>query len=284
MNALNDSILLATNISNAGLGNRMRFTLSALSLAESTGRKFQYAWPQSAKFKPSLDSLWNFDHTEISWSDSVEISKSVPYVAKAEDLDNEDPIWNLRSGDPLTLPAGAPSWFERFRELTPTEVIRKGVISTFADLRGEPYVGVSIRAHSQSHAKTAEASPVSWYLKRMEEIVREFPNIKFFISCDVPEVQQHIMSLYPNSVGLTEKGDYNSAEGVVASIVDLYLLASSNYMLVPYWSSFPIMAWELAGRKIVMENSQNGQQDIDIRNLPLAADPLFPSKRSSTVI
>ncbi|MGP5026162.1 hypothetical protein ACTXI4_13365 [Glutamicibacter ardleyensis] len=280
INASSGATLLATNISNAGLGNRMRFTLSALSLATSAGRDFCYAWPQTNMFQPPLTDLWQFEHAEITWAEAIEAAKSHPYTAKSEELKTEDSFWHLRSGDPLTLPAGAQTWFERLRGLTPSEAIRERVDASFDELRGAPYVGVSIRAHEQSHARTKEASPVSWYLNRMAEIVAQFPNMKFFISCDVPEVQDQIMAAYPTSVGLTDKGEYNSAEGVIASVVDLYLMASSSYMIVPYWSSFPIMAWELAGRRITMETSRAGQREIDIAEIPLVLDPLHPSHRS----
>lgn len=281
-NASLDATLLATNISSAGLGNRMRFTLSALSLAESTGREFCYAWPQSDKFRPALTDLWHFEHAEITWAESIEIAKTYPYVGTSEDLKAEDSLWHLRSGNPLTLPAGAQTWFERLRKLTPTQVVRERVETYFDGLRGAPYVGVSIRAHEQSHAKTKEGSPVSWYLNRMAEILVQFPNMKFFISCDVPEVQDQIVSTFPSSIGLADKGKYNSAEGVVASVVDLYLMASSSYMIVPYWSSFPIMAWELAGRRIAMENSRAGRREIDIAEVPLTFDPLRPLRRFQT--
>lgn len=279
INAPAGATLLATNLSYAGLGNRMRFTLSALSLATSTGRNFCYAWPQTDMFQPPLTDLWQFEHPEISWAEATEAAKSHPYIGKSEDLKTENPFWHLRSGNSLTIPNGAQTWFERLRGLTPSDAIRARIEASFDDLRGAPYVGVSIRAHEQSHAKTKEASPTSWYLNRMAEIVARFPNMKFFISCDVPEVQAQIIAAYPTSVGLTDKGGYNSAEGVIAGVVDLYLLASSSYMIVPYWSSFPIMAWELTGRRITMETSRAGRCDIDIAEVPLVFDPLRPSYR-----
>lgn len=257
----------------------MRFTLSALSLAESTGRRYSYVWPQTEMFKPKLTDLWHFHQEEMPWPDSVELAKTIPYVNKSEDLDKNTHIWHLRGGDPLTVPDGVATWFERFRALVPSDSICEDVRDTFSSLSGTPYVGVSVRAHHQSHAKTRQASPVGWYLNRMSEIAERFPRIKFYISCDSPDVQDEIIRLFPNSVALMDKGSYNSAKGVHASVVDLYLLASSNYLLVPYWSSFPTLAWELSGRRLTMENSQHGREDLDIESFPLAFDPLNPSRR-----
>lgn len=258
----------------------MRFTLSALSLAETTGRSFSYAWPQSDLFRPPLTDLWEFEHAETSWEQSGELAKTYPHVEKAEDLDPNNPVWHLRSGNVLTLPDGAAPWSEKFRELTPTPAIQRRVTELHAEhLKGSPYVGVMIRAHEKSPAKTIEASPVEWYLERMAEMDAANPGTRFFLSCDVPEVQDRVIAAFPGSVGQADKGGYNTAEGVASGVVDLYLLAASSYMLVPYWSSFPNMAFELADRKIAMENSRKGKRDVNVSAVPLAADPLRPAVR-----
>lgn len=276
---------LATNNGHAGLGNRMRFTLSALSLAEAHDRDFAYAWPKNDHFRPALTDLWEFKQREIPWSQAFEIAKETPWVPRWEDLPvdaNALPLWHIRSADALTLPEGAPLWTQRLRELTPTPAIRARISSLHAEyLKGAPYIGVMIRAHEKSHAKTVEASPVEWFLERMAELNRSYPGIRFFISCDVPEVQDRIIDAFPNSVGQSDKGEYNSTEGVVSSVVDLYLLAASSYMIVPYYSSFPTMAWELAERKVVMENSRSGRKDLDISGVQLASDPLRPASRAN---
>lgn len=276
--------LVATNSNKAGLGNRMRFTLSALSLAEAHGRGFSYAWPQSKLFKPALTELWEFDHPRISWSDAAELSKEVPYTVKSKDLPEDagtQPVWHFRSPHALALPEGATPWTERLRGLKPVKEIQDRATTLHGEhLRGAPYVGVMVRAHAKSHVKTLEASPVEWYLERMSELDAAYPGINFFLSCDVPEVQERIIKAFPNSVGQNDKGGYNSVEGVVAGVTDLYLLAASSYMIVPYWSSFPTMAWELADRKIVREHSRAGRQDVNIAEVPMASNPLRPADRS----
>lgn len=277
--------LVAANISYAGLGNRMRFTLSALSLAHATGREFLYAWPQTEEFRPPLTRLWDFGETEITVQEASAIARDYPYSRRVEDLPGdagELETWCLRSGDTLTTPEGSLTWAERFRGLTPAEDIRDKVRGLHAEhFAGRPYVGVSIRAHEKSHSKTLEHSPVEWYVGRMSEMRAMNPDMKFFISCDVPEIQERIIREFPGSFGQDDKGGYNSAEGVVASVVDLYLLAASNYMLVPYWSSFPNMAWELAGRTIAKETSRAGKMNINPLTVPLAIDPLKPSARTT---
>lgn len=280
--------LVAANISYAGLGNRMRFTLSALSLAHATGREFAYAWPQTDDFRPPLTRLWNFEENEIEEGAAADMVRSGHHFCRVEDLpDDADSldVWCFRSGDTLTTPEGSLTWAERFRGLTPAEDIRTKVLSFHAEhFAGDPYVGISIRAHAKSHNKTLTHSPVEWYLNRMSEMREASPGLKFFISCDVPEVQDLIIRKFPGSVGQEDKGGYNSTEGVVSSVVDLYLLAASNYMLVPYWSSFPNMAWELADRSIAKESSQAGRRNVNPLTAPLAIDPLRPSVRTAPAL
>lgn len=276
--------LIATNTSLSGLGNRMRFTLSALSLAEAHGREFSYAWPQTDHFRPALTDLWEFDEREVPWSETGILAEEFPFVERHEDLPaNADDlrVWNLRSTRTQSLPEGATPYPQHLRNLTPTGAIRERVTSLHAEhLNGMPYVGVMIRAHEKAHSASTEASPVEWFLDRMADFDKVNPGVKFFISCDVPEVQERVIAAFPNSVGQVDKGGYNSSEGVISSVVDIYLLAASSYMIVPYYSSFPAMAWDLADSKIAMENSRTGRRDVEIMAAPLADDPLRPAFRS----
>lgn len=275
--------VVATNISTAGLGNRVRFTLSALSLAQAHGRDFKYSWPQTDAFRPPFTSLWEFAATEISWSEAVSLAEKYPYVKKVEDLPPASgalEVWHFQSGEALALPAGVRTWVDRFRDLVPTTEIQERVRDFHSMyLSGGPYVGISIRAHEKSHAKTLEASPVDWYLARMRQLLDVTPELNFFLSCDVPEVQERIIQEFPTAVGQVDKGEYNSAEGVVSSVVDLYLLAASSYLLVPYWSTFPVLAWELGGRSTIMEHSRSHLKNSDAVLIPAAANPLRPGER-----
>lgn len=277
-------LLLATNLEEAGLGNRMRFTLSALSLSKAVGREFAYFWPKTRLFAPSLSQLWKFHEREISLQESIEIAKSLPSIPYVEDLPEDCsllPIWHFSSHDALTLPEDAISWGQQLRSLSPVQEISDRISNFFNQyLIGEPYVGIMIRSHSLAHPITLEASPLEWYFKRMAELNAANPGVKFFISSDTPQAQDQILQMFPNSCTQIDKGEYNSTEGLISSIVDLYLLASSSYMLSPYYSSFPIMAMKLCRQIITNEHSQNSfEVHLDITKVPLVKDPLFPSNR-----
>lgn len=278
--------LIAYNGYDSGLGNRVRVVLGAKSLAELEGREFYFVWPTGPLFGPKMSDLWHFSGRTVPRSVSRVLARLYPYGD--EKLDWLTPekraqkIWQIRTGSPLQLPAAAKSWQEEFRALRPVEEIASTVRRLFdEDLSGTPYVGVMIRAHSVSHAKTRATSPVEWFLRRMREIREQVPGIRFFLSCDVAEVQQQVMSEIPGCVGQSDKGGYNSVAGVRAAVCDLYLLASSGYLLGPHWSSFVHLAEYLSGDALSLETAVTaGGQHVDYSALSSVSDPLRPFVRS----
>ena len=263
----------------------MRFTLSALTLAKATGRNFFYVWPRVETFTPMLDQLWQFNEPLISKEVADELCKSVASVEQYKDLlvpSNEMPVWHFYSHDIVRLPEGLEglTWGQRLRGLKPEESIAGRITSFYNNhLAGEPFIGVNIRTHKRSPLKTIEASPVEWYINRMSELCSIYPGIRFFISSDTSEARDRILDAFPTACSQMNKGEYGSDEGIISSVIDLYLLASSQYMLVPYWSSFPVLSQELSDKKVVLENSRSGKSKAIISSIPLALNPLYPASR-----
>jgi len=281
----NKPSLIASNIGGAGLGNRMRFTLSALTLAEATGRDFFYVWPKVETFTPLLAQLWKFNESLISKEVADKICKSLARVEQFKELPeppNEMPVWHFYSHDTVRLPEGlkGSTWGQRLRSLEPEESIARRIKSFYSEnLIGKSFVGVMIRSHKKTNPKTLEASPVEWYVERMSELCSIYPGINFFISSDTMEAQDRIMEAFPTACSQIGKGEYGSDAGVISSVVDLYLLASSSYMLVPYFSSFPVLSQELCDKRVVLEHSRSGDSKVIISSVPLALDPLHPASR-----
>lgn len=273
----------------AGLGNRMRVVLSGQSLAEYADRRFFYCWPTKRRiFGAAMTDLWQYEAHRVPWTLTKILAPRYPqhnatlkWMADAR----ADRIWQIRSAQPLALPAGAMPWAERLRNLRPTDEIADRISDFFdAHLRGRPYVGVMIRAHENSHAQTRAMSPISWFTDRMEQIRNEVPDIGFFISCDVPEVTQQIVDRFSNAVALSGKGTYNSAISIKASVVDLYLLASSVHILGAHYSSFPDLAAHLADGRVALETSANAAEfNSSGTRWSLVEDPLHPHLRGAQV-
>jgi hypothetical protein len=267
----------------SGLGNRVRATLSGHSLAEFANRRFYYCWPTGRRFQAAMTDLWQYHEPTVPRFITKALSVRYPqrdadlaWIAAAE----RDRVWQVRTGQPLALPAGATTWTDRFRDLRPTAEIADRVNDFFdSNLRGRPYVGVMVRAHQHSHQQTRALSPMSWFVDRMRQIRRAVPDIGFYVSCDVPAVQDEIVSEFQNSFALAGKGGYNSNASIKASVVDLYLLASSVHILGPHYSSFPELAAYLADDRVALETSVNSAEFPAVQSWSLVSDPTRPSHR-----
>jgi hypothetical protein len=284
---LREGSLIASVGRYSGLGNRMRTVLSAQSLAEIEGRRYFYCWPTGAKFGTRLTELWTYDVSTVPRAATRVLAARYPYrdaTLTWIDRVRSDRIWQIRTGQPLSLPPIATPWTDRLRDLRPTTEISDRVTDVFdRHLRGMAYVGVMIRVHQHSHELTRQMSPVDWFTNRMRQIRMASPDLGFYISCDVPEIQEQIVGSFDNAFGLTGKGGYNSPASLKASVVDLYLLASSVHILAPHYSSFPELALYLAGKRIALETSMIPSRfPVDAQLDQLAADPTRPDCRAAS--
>ncbi|MET1052789.1 MAG: hypothetical protein ABWX65_09140 [Mycetocola sp.] len=278
--------LIAYNGYDSGLGNRVRVVLGCKSLAALEDREFFYVWPTGPLFGPRFSDLWQVTGKTVSRATSRALARLYPYHDETLSWIDEDArrerLWQVRTGSPIQLPQEATPWQDEFRALQPVQEITDRVNEIYdRELRGAPYVGVMIRAHSVSHLKTLQTSPVDWFVERMSRIRAADPEVRFFVSCDVPEVQERVMSLVPGCIGQVDKGPYNSTAAVRASIVDLYLLASSGYLLGPHFSSFIHLAEHLAGDRLTLETpvTATGDAATEYRSHGVAGDPTRPFLR-----
>ncbi|WP_232084037.1 hypothetical protein [Arthrobacter sp. SO5] len=207
-----------------------------------------------------ISDLWEYPLEAVPLERSKEIWEEFPRQTAATDFNAPEwervNVWHVHSNAALILPPGADSWQQRLCGLKLQPTLASSVEQWRKKLPVS-YVGVQIRAHAElTHQKTLDASPVDWFLERMETIQEAAPDTSFFVSCDVEATQERIFAEIPNCFGLTAKGEYNSAAALRSSIVDLYLLSGSSYLMGPYWSSFVELAWELARRRIPLETSK----------------------------
>ena len=114
-----------------------------------------------------------------------------------------------------------------------------------------------IRAHSVAHDATLRESPVEWYLSRIEEIRSERPELGLYVAADTDAAFVQVARRFPDCVGQTDKGAYNSRPALQAAVADLYLLAGSCHILGPHYSSFPELARVPLGER-------RGPRDVDV--------------------
>lgn len=278
--------LIAYNGYRAGLGNRVRVVLGCQSLAELEGRDFRYVWPTGRRFGPRFSDLWQVEERLVSRTTSRLLARIYPYEDRTltwiDDDKRRQRVWQIATGGSIQLPDEATPWQQKLRGLEPVEPIAQRVCRFRAEhLGNEPYIGVMIRSHSVSHQVTLEASPVSWFIDRMNEIRASHSEVRFFISCDSQDVQESIMATIPGCVAQFDKGPYNSTAAVRAGVSDLYLLAGSGYLLGPHFSSFIHLARVLAGERLTMETSVAPTTEVEWTVHGIAPDPLRPALRAT---
>lgn len=275
-------VVVAYNGADAGLGNRLRVTLGGARFARWRGSSFAYVWPSTPAFEPRLTELFE-------WKGGVRISRPISrasakltgYVGADLRETGQRRVVQIRTGAELILPDGAGSWTDDLRALAPVAQVAEAVRQLHGSVFGdEPYVGVQVRAHQVSHRETKDTSPVSWFTDRMQQIVDERPDTRFYISCDVPETKRQLLELFPTATAHVVDAAYNSTAAVRAAIVDLYLLASSSYMLGPHFSSFVEMAQHLAALTVPTDKpSERRAEPREWWKRPAVVDPLRPAVR-----
>lgn len=257
-------------------------TLAARNLAVARNRECAVVWPTGRRFRPRFSDLWE-----------GELGRPIPLILaqilgrlypfrdgqlKTVDSAADSRVWLIRTGAVLELPDDIRDWEDDLRELVPIPAITDRIKALHLQFEGTAYLGVQIRSHAVSHAKTRTSSPVEWFECRLKEIHEAFPDLRFFFSCDQDEVKTRFLDLYPGSIALGDKAAYNSVQGVQDAIVDLYLLANSGYILGPSYSSFVELAVRLSNHTVYLENSIKHAR-LDAFLLDIAPDPLRPSQR-----
>jgi hypothetical protein len=266
-----------------GLGNRIRTVLGGEVLARLEGRTFAYTWPTGAQFGASFDELWEYDRMRLPALVSRALAWPVPYRDGSLEWLNDDVrqerVWQIKTAHGLRLPASSP-WEDELHALRPVREVRQRVSEIFdSRLSDRPFIGVMVRAHANSHAETLRHSPVEWYSQRMREIQGLWPEVAFFISADTVAALDRLMREFPHSVSQVDKGAYNSKKALLASVADLYLLASSSHILAPHYSSFPELAQRMAGPTVGLETSQNAVALPSLAAATRVDNPLQPFRR-----
>lgn len=267
-----------------GLGNRVRLVLSGQALAAATKREFDYYWPIGRGFGSRFTDLWQYQPS-ISPLASGALRIISPF-RDPKSLTNEAaataPIWHLRSGSVLPLPPQAPDWHQALADLKLNPALAAEVRRLHNEAFGDqPYVGVMVRAHEVAHEQTKLHSPLSWYVERMQEMRREHPDLRFFLSCDTPAAEAELRDKFQGSVSQLKSGEYNTAKAIQEAVIDLYLLASSAHILAPHYSSFPELSHFLTLGQVPLETSV-GESYAKVRpplRLSTAPDPTRPSQR-----
>lgn len=132
------------------------------------------------------------------------------------------------------------------------------------DLVSHDFVAVFVRAHPQTHEKTKESSPPSWFIDRMRSLRESRPNLKFFLSCDTRSAELLICNAVDGVIVQPKTGRYNSKLGVQEAVADLYVASRAAAIVGPYWSSFADLAMALSERVGAIETPRSSYKVDDV--------------------
>ena len=278
--------VLAVTDKHHGLGNRVRAVLGARVLAAAEGRSFAYTWPTGKQFGARFDDLWDFDAPLVGTTASRLAARRFPYrdnqLRWLDGPARSQRLWQIRTPHALVLPPLCPPWESELRALVPSLAVQRGIHRAAARAgSGAPVVGVMIRTHTNAHQETLKHSPLAWYLGRMREIHDIWPEVQFYVCADTPAAFLEVARMFPRCLGTANKGPYNSKAALTASVVDVYMLASSAHLLAPHYSSFPELSARLAGPQLRLETSLTGPASAlaSRDGCTFAPNPLQPSAR-----
>jgi hypothetical protein len=281
-------ILVAVTRRHHGLGNRMRVVLGAQVLAQLEQRDFAYVWPTGRAFGARLDELWEFRQRRWPEPLSRALAPAFPYrdasLAWLDDAARKAGVWQIRTSHALSLPSGGARWHDALRRLRPVEAITDRILELAEAAGGRPYLGVMIRSHPVAHDATLQSSPVEWYLDRIDWIRSARPELGLYVAADTDEAFDQLARRFPDCVGQTRKGPYNSRRALQAAVADLYLLAASCHMLGPHYSSFPELAQHLAGSAVALETPASAPATrFEAQDRLSVGTPLRPEIRSTVL-
>lgn len=231
-----------------GLCNRLRAVVTGAAWAEENARNYAVVWRTGAYFEARMEDLVTDRYRQIP----PLVARGLAALSGGYTADTSlgshlaHRLLVTRTGNQL-LHANGEAIREGplLRKLTPAAPVRQRVRSL--GTWNEPVVGVMIRAHAMSHRKTLDASPPSWFYRRMADLRATDPHVRFFLSTDSPPVSAEVHALFPGVLELPKPSKYNSREAIQDAMADLYLLSGCTYILGSYWSSFSECARGLSG-------------------------------------
>lgn len=239
----------------------MRALAGALELAHRSGRRLSYLWPTKPPgVECELSDLWKFTGGRaLAPNQFLERFAETPHLSNDTktwtDEERGRDTWLIWTSDVVELDGPDSEWRRNLADLRPSNAVEDQLGALRTQIQGRPYVGVQVRSSAATHEKTVQHSPLSWFERRMDEIVEKEPDTLFFLSCDTREGRERLSSRGHHVVSQDHNHRYNSKSASIAAVADLHMLAASQHLVGPYWSSFVDLAWDMAGRSMPREDS-----------------------------
>ncbi len=264
-----------------GLGNRIQAIVCGQLLAEDTGRELHVNWTPAAVdcaveyerlFVSAYPALADLPDDTVCYSSLQRYLSAVP-----------ERYWPM-------LKRYAHQWFRRIREDPAATIavftchqfldyfndprfpdrLRRLLVSVRPEIRAEVdgfaarhfghfTVGIHVRRtdwRSQRH--------LGYYLRQM----RQFPDAVFFVCSDDPSVPAEIRARHPRTVEYPKTSlSRQDSEGLVQALIDMLLLAKTQYLIGTQGSTFSAIARVAGGIQGPMHGQSLSRRDLQLGNL-----------------
>ncbi len=243
---------------NGGLGNRMRVINSAICLAKKNGiPPIKVLWKKDQGMNAAFTDIFR-PIDEISVIENKYLMgyyfysrKLIPagykYYNDQAILNNQfdERHWNKKHNNVILNTCydfyQLNSQTNFFGLFIPVDKIQKRINAISVEFQGAT-VGVHIRR--TDNVSSTNRSKTNDFIIRMDAIIQNDINTKFYVSTDDPKTEATLKSRYGDRVcTMTNKiMSRDSKQGIEDAVIDMYVLAQTNSILGSYCSSFSNVA------------------------------------------
>jgi hypothetical protein len=246
-----------------GLCNRLRVVISALILAEHTGRKCSLLWKPYNLCNCKYSDLFSYDpiidvipiwYLKISRRldllpfrkvinktgiiiDQGKL-KEIGWIIDACQYENYDYLFFKDCYSDFIPSNLSPEEYKDkisyyLQRLKPLKLIQKKLFDIPPNT-----VGVHVRRKDNHLAR--EVSTEELFIENMHHGVSENQNVQFFLATDDPIVETRFKNIFHDRIIVYKKSAYsrNQKEAIQDALVDLLLLSRCEKILGSYYSSF----------------------------------------------
>ena len=250
----------------SGLSNRLRVALSAVALAEATGRQLRLRWPRTPACGARFDELFEpglpLQEGDCTACEALPLRHGVGRPL-GDLLRAPEPHLALRCPDWLIQPGRYPGHADLYRRcetlwetLAPNAFVREQVASFSATHFRKQMIGIHLRRGDFLRARPDALGSTSHALAAAEKFLARCPDAGLFLCTDdgardpvtgrveTEGVRERFFERFGDRLVFTQPRslDRSSTLAVQDALIDLVLLRRADYLVGTRDSSFSAMA------------------------------------------
>lgn len=144
----------------------------------------------------------------------------------------------LGKGDTIYLATG--SYMGNYQDisfLTPVDTIMRDVAQSVSFFEHDHSYGLHIRRTDNTWA--IEHSPIELFERKIEEIIKEDKQAKFYLATDDAKTAEYLCAKYGGRILYREKElSRRTKNGIREAVIDMWILGNMDTIYGSYWSSF----------------------------------------------